>query len=212
MVPKTLTILGVFCNVAILFGSSASCETYLEVSTGSPIFARDLLLDAVPDLSATAITDNVSVLAGRSLRYGKSFDLRSGDSGTWMSSVAVGLFEYSALKPKGIDIVVEPVEIRSRAIFLEADVGYQYHLKFKRKYLVSVAASIGAQLSYSSISIRTSQSNLLTIKDKTTSLLPYVQVKFDRSQQENLKVFPWLSFRFSQNSYREVSAGISLKF
>ena len=184
-------------------------EPWIGVSTGSPIFGCGLLTEAGQGLPVGKITDNVSILSGRNLRYGIDFNHSPKASGGFVSTISVGLFQYSLFKPHGLGIFVDPVTIKSSAIILEAETGYQKRLNYGATYLFSATASLGVQLSYASISIK---SKVLNIQESLSSLSPYVQFKLNRDFGHAKSVSPWVSARFSTHNYKEISAGISWKF
>lgn len=191
------------CNTAI------AGERYVSVSTGSPLFAYRLLNKAAQGLPIGGVTDNVSVLAGRSVRYGIAFAPDSTKTGGWVGDVSIGLFDYRLLKPNGIGVFVDPVTIRSKAVMVEVEGGYRQKVQFQQRHLFSATASLGAQLSYATISAK---SKVLNIRESLFSINPYVQLKIDRRFLADKSAQAWVSARFSTNSYKELSAGVSYGF
>ena len=88
--------------VFTLSSTAIAGETYISVSTGSPLFAYKLLDKAAQGLPIGQVTDNVSVLAGKSLRYGVTFTSASAGSEGWVSDISFGLFNYKLIKSNGI--------------------------------------------------------------------------------------------------------------
>ncbi len=197
------------CFLLLSPGLARAGEQWLSLSTGSPIFGYRLLNKAAQGLSVGGVTDNVNVLSGRSLRYGRRFDHRRAGRNGFVSAVSVGLFQYSLKKPEGLGVFVDPVMLRSQAAFVELETGYRHRINSGGTYLFSASGSIGAQISYARIS---ATSKVLNIRESLLSAQPYVQVKLDRKLGRGRVLAPWLSLRLSRHNYRELSAGIDWSF
>lgn len=192
-----------------LTSTASAGDIYLSLSTGSPLFGYQLLTKAAQGIPTGDISDNASVLAGRSLRFGVSYDQAIAENRGWASNFSVGLFEITVPKPGGIGIFIDPAMIHSKAVFIEAEAGYWRNISINHRPLFTATASLGAQLSYSTISAR---SAVLNIRENLFAIEPYVQIKLDRGYAPTTRANPWVSIRYSTNNYRELTAGISFKF
>lgn len=199
----------IVCLGCLLPCSVGAGEHWGSVSTGSPIFGYKLLMKAAQGLPVGGITDNVSVLSGRNLRYGVNFNHSPKQPSGFVSTISAGLFQFSLLKPNGLGVFIDPVTIDSAAIFIEMETGYRQQLRMKQRYLFSASASIGVQFSYATISAK---SEVLNIKEDLFSANPYLQFKLERNLDFNNSLSSWISARLSGNNYQEISAGISWEF